>query len=77
MFNIVKRRDFMLADDLPTWRETEELRQQKYGHEYIVVIRADIDPGKEPPAVDPRRLHLQWSAVEDNYQPTPCRAAPA
>jgi hypothetical protein len=23
--------------------------QQKYGHEYLVVIRADIDPGLEPP----------------------------
>ncbi len=39
MFNIVKHRDFMLADDLPTWRETEELRLQNYGHEFIVVIR--------------------------------------
>ncbi len=45
--NIVKHRDFMLADDLPTWREAEELRLQKYGHEYVVVIRADIDPDKE------------------------------
>jgi hypothetical protein len=54
MFNIVKHRDFMLADDLPTWRETEEMRLQKYGHEYLVVIRADIDPGQEPtpPAVN-------------------------
>jgi len=50
MFNIVKHRDFMLADDLPTWRQAEELRLQKYGHEYTVVIRADIDPGKEPKA---------------------------
>jgi hypothetical protein len=49
MFNIVKHRDFVLADDLPTWRETEELRLQKYGHDSIVVIRADIDPGQEPP----------------------------
>jgi hypothetical protein len=46
-FNIVKHRDFMLADDLPGWRETEELRLQKYGHEYIVVIRAEVEPGKE------------------------------
>ncbi len=50
MFNIVKHRDFMLADDLPTWRETEELRLQNYGHEFIVVIRADIDPDTEPKA---------------------------
>ena len=49
MFNIVQRRAFMLRDDLPSWRETEELRLQKYGYEYIVVIRADIDPGQEPP----------------------------
>jgi hypothetical protein len=48
MFNIVQRRAFMLPDDLPGWREAEELRLQKYGHEYIVVIRADIDPDKEP-----------------------------
>ena len=31
----------MLPDDLPTWRETEELRLQKYGHEYIVVLTPD------------------------------------
>jgi len=48
MFNIVKHRDFMLADDLPTWRETEELRLRNYGHENIVIIRADAEPGTEP-----------------------------
>jgi hypothetical protein len=54
MFNIVKRRDFMLADDVPSWRVAEELRLQKYGHEYIVIIRADIDPGAgpTPPAIE-------------------------
>jgi hypothetical protein len=46
MFNIVKRRDFMLADDLPTWRLAEEMRLRNYGHEYIVVIRADINRAK-------------------------------
>jgi hypothetical protein len=51
MFNIVKRRDFMLADDLPGWREVEEVRLQKYGHEYLVVIRADIDPELPPEAI--------------------------
>jgi hypothetical protein len=40
MFNIVKRRDFMLADDLPTLSEAERLRLEKYGREYIVVSRA-------------------------------------
>jgi len=53
MFNIVKHRDFMLADDQPSWRETEGLRLQKYGPEYLVVIRADIDPNQEPPRLIP------------------------
>jgi hypothetical protein len=53
MFNIVKHRDFMLADDQATWREAEEVRLQKYGHEYLVVIRADIDLGQEPFRVIP------------------------
>jgi len=39
----------MLADDLPTWRETEELRLQNCGHEYFIVTWADMDPGQEPP----------------------------
>jgi hypothetical protein len=51
MFNIVKRQDFMLADDLPTWRLAEEMRLQKYGPGYIVVVRADIDPRLPPPFV--------------------------
>jgi len=54
MFNIVKHRDFMLADDVPTWPLAEELRLQNYGHEYIVVIRVDIDPDKEPTAPSPQ-----------------------
>jgi hypothetical protein len=47
MFNIVKRQDFMLGQDIPTWREAEELRREKYGREHIVVIPADTEPGKE------------------------------
>ena len=47
MFNIVKHRDFMLAEDMPSWREAEQLRLEKYGREYIVVIHADTEPGKE------------------------------
>jgi hypothetical protein len=31
MFNIVKRRDFILADDLPTREETQRLCDEKYG----------------------------------------------
>ncbi len=37
MFNIVKHRDFMLADDLPTWQEAEHSRLDKYGKEYVAV----------------------------------------
>jgi hypothetical protein len=29
------------------------LRLQKYGPEYLVVIRADIDPNQEPPRLIP------------------------
>ncbi len=36
MFNIVKRRDFMLAGDLPTKEEAEKVRD-RYGSEYVVV----------------------------------------
>jgi hypothetical protein len=50
MFNIVKHRDFMLADNVPTWREAENLRLEKYGHDYLVVIRAEVEPDKEPAA---------------------------
>jgi hypothetical protein len=31
MFNIVKRRDFMLAENLPTRQEAEKLCAEKYG----------------------------------------------
>jgi hypothetical protein len=48
MFNIVKRQDFMLGQDVPTWQEAEELRMQKYGRDHIVIIRTDTDPEKEP-----------------------------
>ena len=50
MFNIVKHRDFMLADNVPTWREAENLRLEKYGRDYLVVIRAAVEPEKEPAA---------------------------
>ena len=48
MFNIVKRRDFMLASDTATAQEAEQLLFARYGHDYIVVNRADIDSGQEP-----------------------------
>ena len=50
MFNIVKHRDFMLAHGVPSWQVAERLRLEKYGHEYIVVIRANSEPVKEPKA---------------------------
>jgi hypothetical protein len=43
MFNIVKRRDFMLGHDLPTRQEVEKMREQ-YGREYVVVSRTDSEP---------------------------------
>lgn len=48
MFNIVKRCDFMLADDLPTSEAAERLRLEKYGHDYIVVSRTIFDHKHEP-----------------------------
>lgn len=47
MFNIVKKRDFMLADDLPTAHEAELLRIEKYGREYIVVFHASPENQKQ------------------------------
>ena len=49
MFNIVKRRDFVLADDLPSIQEAEQLLE-KYGLDYIVVSRVDTEPGQDPKA---------------------------
>jgi hypothetical protein len=37
--------------EVESWREAEEVRLQKYGHEYLVVIRVDIDPDTEPTSV--------------------------
>jgi len=48
MFNIVKRQDFMLGQDVPTWREAEDLRLEKYGRDHIVIIRADTDKAPTP-----------------------------
>jgi hypothetical protein len=36
MFNIVKRKDFMLGHHVPTKQEAEKLRDD-YGGEYVVV----------------------------------------
>jgi hypothetical protein len=47
MFNIVKRRDFMLASDTATAQEAEQLLLARYGRDYIVVNRANIDPGQD------------------------------
>jgi hypothetical protein len=37
MFNSVRRRDFMLGQDLPTRQEAEKLLTEKYGKDHIVV----------------------------------------
>jgi len=47
MFNIVKRRDFMLANDTSTLQEAEQLLLTNYGRDYIVVNRADAEPIEE------------------------------
>jgi hypothetical protein len=55
MFNIVKRRDFMLANDTSTLQEAEQLLLTNYGRDYIVVNRADAEPIEEQqtPTVTP------------------------
>jgi hypothetical protein len=55
MFNIVKRRDFMLANDTSTLQEAEQLLLTNYGRDYIVVNRADAVPIEElqTPTVTP------------------------
>jgi len=47
MFNIVKRRDFMLANDTSTLQEAEQCLLTNYGRDYIVVNRADAKPIEE------------------------------
>ena len=48
MFNIVKRRDFMLAHDVATEQEAEQRLRDQYGRDYIVVSRAAAEPVKAP-----------------------------
>ena len=52
MFNIVKRRDFMLADDVPSLQEAERIRSEKYDRDHLVVMRASterVNPLLNPP----------------------------
>jgi hypothetical protein len=54
MFNIVKRRDFMLGNHVLTRQEAEKLRDD-YGKEYVVVQTAwhaevGDDPLRGPPS---------------------------
>jgi hypothetical protein len=55
MFNIVKRKDFMLGQDVATAQEAEQRLRDQYDRDYIVVNRADVEPVKEPqsPAFTP------------------------
>jgi hypothetical protein len=52
MFNIVKRRDFMLADDLPTREETQRLCDEKYGLDHFVVETAQSIPARPRPSAE-------------------------
>jgi hypothetical protein len=53
MFNIVKRRDFMLGQDLPTRQEAEKLLAEKYGRDHIVVEAGE--PTDTQPAIRSNR----------------------
>src|SRR5216683_4818909 len=57
MFNIVKRRDFMLGQDVATAQEAEQRLRDQYDCDYIVVNRADVEPVQEPqsPTLTPPR----------------------
>jgi hypothetical protein len=46
MFNIVRRRDFMLGQDVPTKQEAEKVRDE-YGGEYVVVQALEEDQHPE------------------------------
>jgi hypothetical protein len=50
MFNIAKRRDFMLVDDLPTREETQRLCDEKYGLDHFVIETAQSIPRPRPSA---------------------------
>ena len=51
MFNIVRRRDFMLGRDLPTRQEAEKLLTEKYGKDHIVVEAGEpVTDTKSAPA---------------------------
>ena len=47
MFNIVKRRDFRLGQDVATAQEAEQRLRDQYDCDYIVVNRADVEPIEE------------------------------
>jgi hypothetical protein len=57
MFNIVKRRDFMLAQDVATEQEAKQRLRDQYGRDYIVVSRADAEPVKAPGSSTLRSPH--------------------
>jgi hypothetical protein len=46
MFNIVKRRDFMLGQHAQTRQEAEKLLAEKYGQDHIVVEASE--PSSDP-----------------------------
>jgi hypothetical protein len=50
MFNIVRRRDFMLGHDLPTREEAQKLCDEKYGGDHVVIETAPSVPARNPPA---------------------------
>jgi hypothetical protein len=51
MFNIVKRRDFMLTDD-STREEPQRLCDEKYGLDHFVIQTAQSVPARSRPSAD-------------------------
>jgi hypothetical protein len=53
MFNIVKRRDFMLGQDVPTKQEAEKAHDN-YGGEYVVVQTTEPERRDQHPSESQR-----------------------
>jgi hypothetical protein len=53
MFNIVKRRDFMLGQHAQTRQEAEKLLAEKYGRDHIVVEAGELSSNPLCPISNP------------------------
>jgi hypothetical protein len=73
MFNIVKRRDFMPADDLPNREETQPLCDEKYPLDHFVVETAQLVPARSRPSADggSRMVEPSWRGNLRRYAANP------